>query len=86
MIYQNSLDILVAMLHGDDQGVIIVRIDSDGILVEKYDVNFCFPSHALGETKRYYICCKHLPFIFPSEGAKASSTSETFDYDVCVET
>lgn len=51
MIYQNSLDILVVTLYSDDQGVIIIRIDSDGILLEKGDVSLWFPLHALGKPR-----------------------------------
>lgn len=83
-VYQDSLDIQVSMLDNDDQGAIIARIESDGVLFGKGDVNSCFPSCALGETMRYYICYKHLPCTFPFGGAKATSTSETSDYDICV--
>lgn len=47
MINQDSLDILLVMLHNDDQGVIITRFDSDGILIENSDINPCFPSCSL---------------------------------------
>lgn len=38
-IYQDALDILVSMLHSEDQGIIIVRVDFEGFLHGEGDVN-----------------------------------------------
>lgn len=46
-IYHDSVDISVAMLHRDDYGVINVRVDFDGVLIEKGNVNLRFLSHSL---------------------------------------
>lgn len=64
------------MLHRNNQGVIVVRIEHDGILVGEGDVNSCFPLHAPRETMRYYICYKHMPCVFLSGGFRATSTSK----------
>lgn len=43
MIYQDSLDIPSFMLHSDEQEVIILRDDSEGVFLRKGDVDPCFP-------------------------------------------
>lgn len=51
MVYQDSLDIPVAMLDGDDQGVIIMRVGPNDIIVEEDDVNLYFPSFTSKEPR-----------------------------------
>lgn len=61
-----------------------MRVESDGIPFEKGDVNPYFPSFAHGETRRYHICSKHLPCVFPSGGAGTTYTNKTPNYGICV--
>ena len=84
MIYQDSLDIPVAMLYVEKQGVIIMRVDSNNIIVEEGDVDPCFPPFTSWEPIRYHIYSKHLSCVFPSGGAGTTSTNET-SYGVCIE-
>lgn len=62
-----------------------MRVDSNGIHVEKGDVNPYFPLRTPREIGRYHISSKHMPCIFHLGGSKTTPTSETSNYDVCIE-
>lgn len=64
-VYQNAYDVTVFMLHSDDQMIIIVRVEAEGVLLEKDDINPRFPSRISREARGYYSYRKHMPYVFP---------------------
>lgn len=82
------LDVPIALLPNDDQGIIILRVDVEGVLLGEYDIVPCFPYGDFGEARGYYIRCKHLPNAFSPKRYKVNSTGENSeeisDNSVCV--
>lgn len=50
-VYQNASDVPISMLHSDDQMIIIARVEAEGVLLEKYDINPRFPSRISREAR-----------------------------------
>lgn len=64
MIYQDLLDIKIAMLHSDDHGIIIAREDYDGTATRNIDVDSMFSLFPLRKIRRYYVLGQHLSTCF----------------------
>lgn len=79
-MYQDSFDTLVSMFQGDDYMVIIMRVDSDIIIVKKCDVN---PRFMWGNQEISHFR-KHMRCIFPLGGAGTTCNSKIPDYGVCI--
>lgn len=83
-IYQNSLDIPFAMLHRDDQGIIIMRVYSEASSLDKVMLTLVFPSVSIGKLGDITFYGKHMACVFPSRGSEATSTEKYPDNGVCV--
>lgn len=70
-------NVIVVVLYIDDQGIIVMRVDAEGVLLKEDGVNSCFPLRASLEAMGYYICCKYLPCVFPLVRSKVTSTGNT---------
>lgn len=78
------LDVPISLFHSDDQRIIIVRVDVEGLLLEEDDINPCFLLEASREVSGYHICYKHMPYVFPSRRFRVTSTKKTFGGGVYV--
>lgn len=51
-------------MHSDDHMIIIMRIETKGILLVEDDIILCFSLGISGEAKGYYICHEQLLAYF----------------------
>lgn len=72
------------MLRSDNQMIIIVRVEAEGVLLEKDDINPHFPSRISREAMGYYSYRKHMPYVFPQRRSRVTSVGETSSNGVCV--
>lgn len=78
MVYHDAFDVQVSLLHNDDQMIIIVKVDSEGVLLGEDDINPCFLLRASREAMGYYVCRKHLHCVLPPRRSRVVSTCETY--------